>query len=80
MNLRFLKMQGIGNDFVVVSDKNGDEPGKSLALTPDLAKKICDRRFGIGADQILWLRAPQNDLLADCRMEILNADGSTAEM
>ncbi len=73
--LPFIKMHGLGNDFVVV-----EGPAWSDAiLTPEMARKICDRRFGIGADQILWLRKPQ-DASAATRMEILNADGSTAEM
>src|SRR5262249_41986866 len=44
------------------------------------ARRICDRRFGVGADQLLWVRTPKNALEADARMEILNADGSIAEM
>ncbi len=78
MALPFIKMQGIGNDFILI-----DDLGKPAALmspiTKELAQKICDRRFGVGADQILWLKSPQ-DPTADARMEILNADGSIAEM
>lgn len=74
--LPFTKMQGLGNDFVVVDELFDPRP---KALNPVLAQAICDRRFGVGADQILWLKKPhQSDL--DARMEILNADGSTAEM
>ena len=72
----FIKMHGLGNDFVVIDSLNGTFRGE---LTTQDAIKICDRRFGIGADQILWLRRPQ-DSTADVRMEILNADGSIAEM
>jgi diaminopimelate epimerase len=76
--LPFTKMHGLGNDFVVVDSLNPDTPAK-LNLTPQRARQICDRRFGIGADQILWLKKAK-DGVSDARMEILNADGSTAEM
>ena len=73
--LRFTKMHGLGNDFVVVNDLEGD----TSPVNPALARRICDRRFGIGADQVLWLKRPI-DSSADARMEILNPDGSSAEM
>lgn len=81
MKIPFLKMQGIGNDFVVISDL-GDamDRGSSEALGADFGRQICDRRYGVGADQILWLRRPVQDQSADARMEIINSDGSTAEM
>jgi diaminopimelate epimerase len=78
IQLPFTKMHGLGNDFVVL-DNLGLEPAISGNLTAEMAKKICDRRFGIGADQILWLKKA-HDSSADFRMEILNADGSVAEM
>jgi len=78
MILPFTKMQGLGNDFIVIDDI-GPKPATQTPLTADFARKICDRRFGVGADQILWLRKPQNPS-TDVRMEILNADGSEAEM
>ncbi len=71
----FTKMHGLGNDFVVIDDLKT----KTL-LTPRLARQICDRHFGIGADQILWLKKPRLYSEADARMEILNADGTPAEM
>jgi diaminopimelate epimerase len=74
--LPFVKMHGLGNDFVVIDDL----PGRDSRLTPALATRLCDRRFGIGADQVLWLRKPEARDAAQVRMEILNADGSTAEM
>jgi diaminopimelate epimerase len=71
----FIKMHGLGNDFIVL-----DETREALPrLTPELARLLCDRRFGIGADQILHLKKPQA-ANADVRMEIWNADGTTAEM
>lgn len=72
----FLKMQGIGNDFVVIDDLARPEPSP---ITPEVVRKIADRRYGVGADQILWLRKP-HAAAADARMEILNSDGSSAEM
>lgn len=78
MAIPFLKMHGLGNDFVVI-----DDLGKPKALCQRIdawaAREICDRRFGVGADQLLWLKAPQESSL-DARMEIFNADGSVAEM
>ncbi len=65
--MRFVKMQGAGNDFVLVeTGDNGDD-------WPSLAVAICDRHFGIGADGLLLLM-PSDE--ADFRMRIFNADGS----
>src|SRR5512145_687457 len=65
-------MHGAGNDFVVLD-------GVRDALPPiaPLAARLCDRHFGIGADQLLVARRSTS---ADFRMEIYNADGSQAEM
>jgi diaminopimelate epimerase len=70
--LEFTKMHGAGNDFVVLD-------GIRDALPPigPLAAKLCDRHFGIGADQLLVVRSSTT---ADFRMEIYNADGSQVEM
>jgi diaminopimelate epimerase len=87
--LEFTKMHGLGNDFIVLDDLRPetatDERLKSLLSQKTFIQKICDRRFGIGADQILWLRKPHEPGAPgtgrrDVRMEILNADGSAAEM
>ncbi len=73
MKISFLKMHGLGNDFVVI-----DDLAKPLTeISPKLAQRICDRRFGVGADQILRLKRSEK---ADAFMEIINADGSVAEM
>lgn len=64
---RFLKMQGLGNDFVVVDG--------SVEMDPVRVAAMCDRRFGVGADGVLRV---SNDGLI--RMEYWNADGSEAEM
>lgn len=66
-------MHGLGNDFILVDDPRAP-------LNAKVAIELCDRRFGIGADQILWLKPAQNPSQADARMEILNSDGSIAEM
>ena len=76
--LPFTKMQGIGNDFVVIDDFFTQ--ATQGPISPEQATRICDRRFGIGADQILWLKPALDAKTADARMEILNADGSAAEM
>lgn len=70
--LPFTKMHGAGNDFVVLDGLRDELP----ALAP-LAARLCDRHLGIGADQLLVVRASQN---ADFRMQIFNADGSQVEM
>ncbi|HZJ51437.1 MAG TPA: diaminopimelate epimerase [Actinomycetota bacterium] len=71
--LEFAKYQGIGNDFVMLSD-----PHDELKLTADLAAQLCDRRFGIGADGVIRV-APGRDG-AELFMDYLNSDGSTGEM
>jgi diaminopimelate epimerase len=74
--LRFTKMHGAGNDFIVL-DGIGD------ALPSDMAafsRRIGDRNFGIGCDQILVVRESSNADFADFRMEIFNPDGSQVEM
>jgi diaminopimelate epimerase len=70
--MRFTKMQGCGNDFLVF-DPNEVE-GTEL---PDLARRACDRHFGVGADGIL---VPVPTDIADLEMVYLNSDGSTSEM
>ncbi len=66
----FTKMHGIGNDFVVLDGIHDELP----PIEP-LAARICDRRFGIGCDQLLVVRPSRT---ADFRMEIYNRDGSPA--
>jgi len=71
--LEFAKYQGIGNDFVMLSD-----PQDELKLTADLAAQLCDRRFGIGADGVIRVAPGRNG--AELFMDYLNSDGSTGEM
>ncbi|HSV42583.1 MAG TPA: diaminopimelate epimerase, partial [Methanomassiliicoccales archaeon] len=70
--MRFWKYHGLGNDFVVVENFQGD-----MSKDLDFVQGICDRRFGIGADGILYI---EKDDAADARMVVLNSDGSEAEM
>jgi diaminopimelate epimerase len=78
----FIKMHGLGNDFIVFDGliSSRDEFRLQVkALTPRFVRKICDRRLGIGADQILWIK-PAKSKKAVARMEVINSDGSSAEM
>ena len=73
MLLRFTKMHGLGNDFMVV-----DLISQHVTLNPELIMKLSDRRFGIGFDQLLTVRPPEKPN-SDFRYTIYNADGSEAE-
>ena len=70
--ITFTKMHGCGNDFVVLDCM--ERPPADLA---EIAKNLCHRRFGVGADQLLTIRPSDS---ADFRMEIYNADGGEVEM
>lgn len=70
--MRFAKYQGIGNDFVMVSD-----PDDLLELSPSLVRSLCDRRFGIGADGVIRVAPSER---ADFLMDYVNSDGSPSEM
>jgi diaminopimelate epimerase len=72
--MKFWKMHGLGNDFIVI--ENSDERiGDTEAA--ELAQKLCERRFSVGADGLLLVC---NSAVADVKMRIFNADGSEAEM
>ncbi len=80
--MRFAKGHGTGNDFVLLPDPDG-----ALALTPELVARVCDRRFGIGADGVLRVvraaKHPEAERYApdaEWFMDYHNADGSVAEM
>lgn len=75
-HLPFYKMQGCGNDFIIIDNrKTSLSDADIIALTP----KLCDRRFGIGADGILVLK-PTDKPSLDYMMFYRNADGSDAGM
>jgi diaminopimelate epimerase len=73
MRLRFTKMQGAGNDFVML---NGI--AQRVDLAPEQVRRLADRRFGVGADQILLVESPRSDD-ADFRYRIFNSDGGEVE-
>ena len=71
--LRFTKMQGLGNDFVVL-----DGIRQRVDLTPAELARLADRRFGVGCDQVLVVEAPTEPGV-DFRYRIFNADGGEVE-
>ena len=70
--MKFAKYQGTGNDFVMLSD-----PDDKIELTPHLARSLCDRRFGIGADGVIRVVSSTK---AHFFMDYANSDGSASEM
>ncbi|UJP08044.1 MAG: diaminopimelate epimerase [Nitrosomonas sp.] len=72
MKLKFTKMQGLGNDFVVLDGIN-----QTIALDREQIRKLADRHFGIGCDQILLVEKAEGQ--ADFRYRIFNADGGEVE-
>jgi len=72
MKLKFTKMQGLGNDFVVLDGIN-----QSIALNQQQIRRLADRHFGIGCDQLLLVEKAVGQ--ADFRYRIFNADGGEVE-
>lgn len=72
MRVPFVKMHGLGNDFVVLDGRDGRVP----AMTDALAAALADRHTGIGCDQLIVL---EPSVAADFRMRIFNSDGSEVE-
>lgn len=73
MNLKFTKMHGAGNDFVVI-----DGVRQKINLTPEQVRWLADRHFGVGCDQLLLVEKAQHPD-ADFRYRIFNADGGEVE-
>ena len=73
MRIKFTKMHGLGNDFVVL-----DAVSQALSLTPEQARFLADRHFGVGCDQVLVVEKPSR-ADADFRYRIFNADGGEVE-
>lgn len=73
MKLKFTKMQGVGNDFVVI-----DAIRQNVSLTPEQIRFLADRHFGVGCDQLLLVEKP-TVADADFRYRIFNADGGEVE-
>jgi len=73
MDLAFTKMNGAGNDFVMLDNRD-----RRITLAPAAIARLCDRHRGIGADGLLAAEPPEG--AADLRMRYYNADGGEAEM
>ena len=73
--MRFLKVHGAGNDFVLLPDLED-----ALDLSPALVRALCRHHLGLGADGVLRVAPPQPGTDADAFMDYRNADGSIAEM
>src|SRR5947199_10420139 len=71
--IRFRKMHGLGNDFVVL-----DQRRDPVAINAGAARALADRRTGIGCDQLILIEPPRH-AAAHVLMRIVNADGSEAE-
>ncbi len=74
--LKFTKMQGCGNDFILIDDRESGIPAQKKG---ELAGFLCQRGFAIGADGVLFLCIPTTSSY-EVRMQVFNADGSEAEM
>jgi diaminopimelate epimerase len=72
MKIKFVKMEGIGNDYVYIDSTKGD-----IELTTDQIQKISNRNFGVGSDGVIFIR---NSSVADFKMDMFNSDGSSSEM
>ncbi|MGB3694587.1 MAG: diaminopimelate epimerase [Spirulinaceae cyanobacterium] len=74
MKKQFTKYHGLGNDFILVDNRQNPEP----VITPQQAMQMCDRHFGIGADGVIFALPGQDT--TDYTMRIYNSDGSEPEM
>ncbi len=74
MSIEFAKYHGLGNDFILIDNRNSSEP----AIAPEQAVQLCDRHFGIGADGVIFALPGQDG--TDYTMRIFNSDGSEPEM
>lgn len=77
MNIKLTKMQGLGNDFVVLDYEEYEKTGLTMS---ELAKKLCDRNFGVGADGMMIPNLTPQDKNADIGWYFYNSDGTTAQM
>lgn len=75
MTIEFTKYHGLGNDFILIDNRQSNEP----ILTDVQAVQLCDRHFGIGADGVIFA-LPATSPDADYKMRIFNSDGSEPEM
>lgn len=72
--MKFWKMHGIGNDYIILDNRNHDILEENI---PKLAQQLCERRFSVGADGLILAEKSET---ADIKMRIFNSDGSEAEM
>jgi diaminopimelate epimerase len=73
--VEFSKYEGLGNDFILIDDRDKDKP----SLTPEESEKLCNRNFGVGGDGVIFaLKPPSSEY--DFSMRIYNSDGSEPEM
>lgn len=77
MNIKLTKMQGLGNDFVVLDYVEYEKTGLIMS---ELAKKLCDRNFGVGADGMMIPNLSPKDKTANIGWYFYNSDGTTAQM
>ncbi|MDD7215962.1 MAG: diaminopimelate epimerase [Anaerovoracaceae bacterium] len=75
--MRFWKMNGAGNDFIIINNMEEKIPGEKF---PYIAKTLCERHLSIGADGFMVVEKPSNPSAADYRMLFFNSDGSMGEM
>jgi diaminopimelate epimerase len=78
MPFPFKKMHGLGNDFIMMNAR--DLPTLDLSALQTLAKRVCNRHFGIGADGLIVAAPPSDASLFDLKFIYINSDGSIAEM
>ena len=77
-SIPFVKAEGLGNDFLVVDLRPGQPAaGIPSATDPAVVRVLCNRHFGVGGDGVLAILPP---VQGDARMQVINADGSEAEM
>ncbi len=74
MEIKYTKMQGLGNDFIIIDNREKLFSEKQL---PIISKRLCTRRLSIGADGLM---AVENSDIADFKMRFYNSDGSIGEM
>ncbi|PXF50452.1 MAG: diaminopimelate epimerase [Candidatus Methanophagaceae archaeon] len=80
--MKITKMQGCGNDFILIDDREEGGRGRERVAEEkkaEVAEFLCRRRFSVGADGVLFL-CDSATAAADVRMRVFNADGSEAEM
>ena len=75
--IKLTKMQGCGNDFVIIDFQEYEKTGMEMS---ELAKKVCDRNFGVGADGMIIPKLNPENKEADISWYFYNSDGSTAQM